>query len=171
MKYPLIFCALLAILAATPALAWSIIAEDASTVSIGNLLIENAFTRPTPAGATVAVGYMSITNNGSAPDRLVSVDSNIAAKTEIHESKMENGVMEMHELPAGLEIPAGATVSLKPGGDHVMFMDLKQPVKAGDIVHATLGFENAGKIDIGFRVAPSLGAMAPGDNMGGMKMK
>jgi copper(I)-binding protein len=162
MKYPLIGCALLAILAATPTTASTIIAEDSPNVSVGTLLIENAFTRPTPAGATVAVGYMTIINAGSAPDRLVSVDSDISAKTEIHEMKMQNGVMEMRELPDGIEIPAGETVALSPGGYHIMFMDIKQPVKAGDIVHATLGFENAGKIDIGFRAAASIGATSAG---------
>ena len=168
MKYPLIARVLTALVAAAAAPA--ALAQDAPNAVAGNLVIENAFTRPTPAGATVGVGYMTITNNGSAPDRLVSVNSDISAKTEIHEMKMENGVMEMREMPNGLEIPAGATVSLKPGGDHIMFMDLKRPIKAGDIIHATLGFENAGKTEIGFRAAASLGAMAPDNGMGGMKM-
>ncbi len=168
MKYPLIARVLIALVAAAAAPA--ALAEDSSSAIVGNLLIQSAFTRPTPAGATVAVGYMTITNSGSAPDRLVSVDSDISAKVEIHETKVENGVMEMHELPNGLEIPAGATVSLKPGGDHIMFMDLRRPIKAGDIIHATLGFENAGKAEIGFKAAGSMGAMAPGGDMGGMKM-
>jgi copper(I)-binding protein len=164
----LIAAVLVAFAAATTA---PLFAQDAQNAVEENLVIENAFTRPTPAGATVAVGYLTITNNGAAPDRLVSVDSDISKKVEIHESKMVNGVMEMHEMPNGLEIPAGGTVALTPGGDHIMFMDIKQPVKAGDIIHATLGFENTGKVEIGFKAAASIGAMAPGGDMGGMKMK
>ena len=164
MKYPLTFCALLAILAATPVVTAPAVAEDSPNVSIGTLFIEGAFTRPTPNGATVAVGYLSIINEGSVPDRLVSVDADISDRAELHESKMVNGVMEMNEVSDGIEIPAGGTVSLRPGGDHIMFLDIKHPVKAGDIIHATLGFENAGQIDIGFHAAPSIGAMAPDDS-------
>lgn len=172
MKYPLIGCALLAIVAATPASALTIMAaaDDSSSVSVGTLKIEHAFTRPTPGGAKVAAGYLTITNGGSTADRLVSATSNISAKTEIHEMKMEGEVMEMRELTDGLAIPAGATVALKPGGYHIMFVDLSRPVKAGDTIHATLVFEKAGKVDVAFKAAASMGAMGPGGGMGGMHM-
>jgi hypothetical protein len=170
MKYPLICCAALALLAAMPAFATSMVA--ASSVSVGPLKIEHAFTRPTPGGATVAVGYVTIVNAGSTPDRLVSATSDISAKTQIHEMKMANGVAEMRELTDGLPIPAGATVALKPGGDHLMFVDLKHPVKPGEVIHATLTFEKAGNVDVPFKAAASMGAMAPsGGSMGGMKMQ
>jgi len=163
MKYPLIGFALLMALAATPSTALTNqVAQDATNASIGTLIIQDAFTRPTPGGATVAVGYMAITNDGAAPDRLVAVTSDMAAKTEIHESKMQNGVMEMRELTDGLVIAPGDTVDLKPGGNHIMFLNIKQPVKVGDIIHATLSFENAGQVQIGFKATAGIGATSAG---------
>lgn len=171
MKYPLLGCALLAAVAATPVQATKMVPAVApANVSVGALKIEDAFTRPTPGGAKVAVGYVTIVNGGAA-DRLVSVTSGISASAEIHESKMENGVMEMRELTDGLPIPAGTTVALKPGGDHIMFVDLNKPVKPGDTINATLTFEKAGKVDVGFKAAASMGATSPGGDMGGMKMQ
>ncbi len=175
MKHALFACAALVVLAATPFVSSTVVAAaDAPTVSVGALKIENAFARPTPGGATVAVGYVTIVNSGSTPDRLVSATSDISAKTQIHEMKMDNGVMEMHELTDGLPIPASATVALSPGGDHIMFVDLKHPVKPGDVIHTTLTFEKAGKVDVPFKAAASMGAMSPGggmSGMGGMKMQ
>jgi periplasmic copper chaperone A len=172
MKHALFACAALAVLAATPLVSSTVVtAADAPSVSLGALKIENAFARPTPGGATVAVGYVTIVNGGSTPDRLVSATSDISAKTQIHEMKMDNGVMEMRELTDGLAIPAGATVALHPGGDHIMFVDLKHPVKPGDVIHTTLTFEKAGKVDVPFKAAAGMGAMSPGGGMGGMKMQ
>lgn len=169
MKHALFACAALAVLAATPLVSSAAVtAADAPSVSVGALKIENAFARPTPGGATVAVGYLTIVNSGSTPDRLVSATSDISAKTQIHEMKMDNGVMEMRELTDGLPIPAGATVALSPGGYHIMFVDLKHPVKPGDVIHTTLTFEKAGKVDVPFKAAASMGAMSPGGDMGGM---
>lgn len=161
----------LAILVAAPVFAPAAVAADAADIGVGTLKIENAFARPTPGGANVAVGYLTIINGGSTPDRFVSATSDISAKTQIHEMKMDNGVMEMRELPNGLPIPAGATVKLQPGGDHIMFVDLKRPVKPGDVIHTTLTFEKAGKVDVPFKAAASMGAMSPESPMGGMKMQ
>ena len=77
--------------------------------------------------------------------RLVSVASPAAGVAEIHEMAMDGSVMKMRALPNGLELPAGKTVELKPGGYHVMLMDLKQPLKAGDVVPLTLVVEGADK--------------------------
>ncbi|HLH10641.1 MAG TPA: copper chaperone PCu(A)C [Methylovirgula sp.] len=160
-------CVLAAILVATEVMA--------ATVDVGPLKIEQAFTRPTPGGASVAVGYLTIVNTGKETDRLVSVTSDISAKAEIHEMKMENGVMKMGEVKDGLPIPAGATVALKPGGDHLMFVGIRHAVKPGEVIKATLTFEKAGKVDVPFKAAASMGAMSPGDDgdsgMGGMKMQ
>ncbi|MEO3692590.1 copper chaperone PCu(A)C [Roseateles paludis] len=76
--------------------------------------------------------------------RLVSVSTPIAGVAEIHEMSMDGGVMRMRAMP-GLDLPAGQPVALKPGGFHLMFMDLKQPLKAGDTVPVTLTLENAAK--------------------------
>ena len=133
--------------------------------------VENAFTRPTLGGASVAVGYMTLTNAGKTDDWLESVTSDISATSEIHETKMENGMMEMRELPKGLVVPAGATVAFKPGAYHIMFVRIKHAVKPGDTIHATLTFEKAGKIAVDFPAADNPGAMTPSGAMGGMKMQ
>ena len=75
--------------------------------------------------------------------RLVTVSTPIAGIVEIHEMKLENNVMKMRALDAGLELPAGKTVELKPGGYHVMLMDLKKNVAAGETVPLTLVVEGA----------------------------
>ncbi|QAY95803.1 hypothetical protein CWB41_08700 [Methylovirgula ligni] len=151
-----------------------VLAAEQSTAA-GTLTIEGAFTRPTPGGATVAVGYVTIVNTGKTDDRLVAVTSDLSAGAQIHETKMENGIMEMTELPDGLVIPAGATVAIKPGGYHIMFTDLKRAVKPGDAIHAVLEFAKAGKIAVTFVAASSMGATAPDamkmdGGMNGMKM-
>ncbi len=75
--------------------------------------------------------------------------------------KMDNGVMQMRPLPDGLPIPAGATVVLQPGGYHIMFISIKHGVKPGDIIHATLTFEKAGKVDVAFPAASSMAPQHP----------
>ncbi|HEY5216751.1 MAG TPA: copper chaperone PCu(A)C [Pseudolabrys sp.] len=88
--------------------------------SPSSILIEKPFSRATPGGSQVGVGYMAIINTGSIADRLVSASSPAAGKVQIHEMAMQNGVMKMRELPDGLPIEAGKTVSLAPGGNHLM---------------------------------------------------
>jgi copper(I)-binding protein len=119
---------------------------------LGDLEIHHPWTRATPAGAEVAGGYLDITNNGQSSDRLVSVDVVGAHMTMIHEMATTDGVMTMRPLAAGLDIPAGATVSLKPGSYHVMMMGLTKPFAVGDMVPATLHFEKAGTINVEFKV-------------------
>ena len=126
----------------------------AEAIQVGDLKIENAWTRGTPPNAKVGGGYLTITNAGGTADRLVSGSSEIAGKVEIHEMKVENGIMKMRPLPDGLEIPAGESVKLAPGGLHVMFMKLTGPLKQGEMVKATLTFEKAGSVDVMFPIAP-----------------
>jgi periplasmic copper chaperone A len=140
-----------------------------TTAGVTTLRIENAFTRPTLGGATVAVGYMTIVNNGSTPDKLLSITSDISAKSELHESIMQGGMMEMRELPEGLAIPARGEVVFKPGSYHVMFVGLKHAVKPRETFHTILTFEKAGKVSVSFTATSSPGATKP-DSMGGMKM-
>ena len=127
----------------------------------GSLQVTGPWARATPKGAQVGGGYLKITNNGSAPDRLVSGSSPISGKFELHEMSMSGGVAKMRELVNGLEIRPGETVELKPGGNHVMFVGLKQPLERGKPFTATLQFEKAGKVDVEFKVEP-IGAPGPG---------
>ncbi|MFI5014035.1 MAG: copper chaperone PCu(A)C [Hyphomicrobiales bacterium] len=145
-------------------------APGEAAYTLGALRIQAPWMRATPKGATVAGGYLTITNTGSEPDRLMNVASDIAATVEVHEMSMSGGVMTMRPLDKPLEIKPGATLELKPGGYHVMFNQLKRGVTKGDKVKATLVFEKAGKIEIEF-LAGGIAATGPGAaQMPGHKM-
>ena len=148
------------IMIATLAVALGIGFSHAQSSSL--ISIEKPFSRATPGGSKVGAGYMTITNKGTATDRLVSASSPTAGKVEIHEMKMQNGVMKMRELPGGLPIEAGKSASLAPGGYHLMLMELKAPLKQGDKVPVTLNFEKAGKMDVTLDVQ-GIGAQQPSD--------
>lgn len=134
---------------------------SAHDYKIGSLEIDHPWTRATPPSARTGGGYMTITNKGTAPDRLIAARSGASAKVEIHEMKMDGTVMRMRELENGLEIPPGATVALKPGGYHIMFMELKAPLEKGGKVPVTLVFEKAGSVDVEFPIQ-EMGAAHPG---------
>lgn len=125
-----------------------------SATRAGSLLIEAPWTRATPDGARVAGGYMRITNTGTAPDRLIGGSLPAAGRFEVHEMAVNGGVMTMRQLGQGLEIAPGATVELKPGGYHVMFLDLKEQLKQGAPIKGTLKFEKAGTVEVEYHVAP-----------------
>ena len=141
--------------------------SQAQEIKAGDLVITQAWSRATPAGAKVAGGYLTIENKGAAPDRLVSGSGDFAGKVEIHEMAMNNGVMTMRPLDKGLAIEPGKTVKLAPGGYHLMLMDLKNPLKQGEKVPLTLEFEKAGKVALSLDVQ-GVGAQAPS---GGHEMK
>jgi copper(I)-binding protein len=137
--------------------------------TLGSLRIKAPWMRATPKGASVAGGYLTITNTGNEPDRLMSVASEIAATVAVHEMSVSGGVMTMRPVEQPLEIKPGATLALKPGGYHVMFTQLKLGVKEGDKVKATLVFEKAGKIEIEF-LAGGLAATGPAGGSPDQKM-
>lgn len=132
-------------------------AEHGQMVMAGDIKIEKAWTRATPNGAKAGGAFLLVTNTGGEADRLIAASSDVAAKVEIHEMSMKDGVMKMQQLEAGLEIAPGATVELKPGGFHIMMMGLNKTIAEGDMVGITLEFEKAGKVDVMFPAAP-LGA-------------
>jgi copper(I)-binding protein len=134
-----------------------------ATFNLGDLTVTSPWTRATPGGAKIAGGYLKITNSGTSADRFVGARSDAADHAEIHEMSMSDGLMKMRPLPNGLEIKPGETVELKSGGYHLMFMDLKQPLKQGDSFKATLQFEKAGSLDVNFSVNAlgATGANAP----------
>ena len=124
----------------------------AQSYKAGSLVIEAPWSRATPGGAQVAGGYLTVTNTGSAPDRLVGASLSIASRGEVHEMSRDGAVMRMRPVEGGLEIKPGTKIELKPGGYHVMFMDLKQPLKQGDRISGTLQFEKAGAVPVEFAV-------------------
>src|SRR5271155_3763232 len=130
----------------------------------GDIVIETPWARATPKGAEVGGAYMTIENNGATPDRLTGGSADFAT-VEIHEMKSENGVMEMREVPGGLEIPAHGSVGLAPGGYHVMFTHLAHPLTKGDSIKATLNFEHAGPVEVEFSVM-AIGASGAGGTGG-----
>jgi copper(I)-binding protein len=152
------FIRLLSLTAAVAVLATPAWAAD---YKLGSLEIDQPWTRATPPTAKAGGGFVTITNKGTTPDRLIAVRSAASDKVEIHEMKMDGNVMRMRELDKGVEIPPGATVALKPGGYHIMFMELKAPFAKDAKVPVTLVFEKAGSIDVAMAVQ-GMGAAAPG---------
>lgn len=149
-------------------LATPLRAED---IKVGDLVISQAWSRATPGGAKVGGGYLTIENKGTAPDRLVGGLSDVAAKVELHEMNMANGVMTMRPVDGGLEIAPGKTVALAPGGYHLMLVGLKAPLTQGQSVPVTLTFEKAGPVKLFLEVL-GVGAKGPGakPDSGGMPM-
>ena len=115
------------------------------------LEIQQPWSRATAPGARVGAGYMVIRNPGSMPDRLVSVASPAAARVETHVHIKDGEVMRMREVK-GYAVPAKGSFELKPGGAHLMFIDIKRPFKEGGKIPATLRFERAGEVKIEFHV-------------------
>ena len=155
------------LLLALGALLISASASAADDIRFGNLVISPGWSRATPGGAKVAGGYLKIENTGADADTLKSGTADISGKLEIHEMAVANGVMTMRPLANGLTIPPGQTVTLAPGGYHIMFMDLAQPLKQGANFNVTLEFEKAGRVVVPFSVQ-SIGA---NDTHGGRDMK
>ena len=102
---------------------------------------------------------MTIRNAGTA-DKLVSASSPAAARVELHVHINDNGVMKMREVP-GYDVPAKGSFELKPGGAHLMFLDLKRPFKEGDKVPVKFKFEKAGEVSAEFQVGGMGGSSAP----------
>lgn len=105
-----------------------------------NVDVKDAWVRPTVAGQKGTGGFMKIT--AKTPLTLVGVSSPVAGVAEVHEMKMDGDVMRMRAVP-GLDLPAGKTVELKPGGYHLMLMDLKQALAKDSTVPVTLKFKDA----------------------------
>jgi copper(I)-binding protein len=138
---------------------------DAAEVKAGTLVIDSPWTRATPGGAKVAGGYMTISNTGAAHDRLIGGSFPRATRFEVHEMRMDGSVMRMRPLPNGLEIKPHQAVKLAPGGYHLMFMGLKQPLKQGEKIKGQLVFEKAGTVDVEY-VVEAIGAQSSGQQGG-----
>jgi periplasmic copper chaperone A len=159
--------AALASFAAVPALA--------QEFKAGEITIDKPWSRATPKGAGVAVGFLVVHNHGATADKLTGGAADFAGAVSVHQMSMDNGVMRMRELTDGLEIPAKSEVKLAPAGYHLMFTGLKRQLKRGESVKADLTFEHAGSVSVTFAVggfgdgAPG-GAARPEEPMKGMKM-
>ncbi len=125
------------------------------------ITISDAWLRATPNGAPVAGGYVTLANAGAGEDRLLAASLEGTAKGEVHTMSMQNGAMHMARLEAGLAIAPGATIALKPGGDHLMFFDPTHAFKEGERVPGTLTFAKAGTIAVTFTVAGMAAKVPP----------
>jgi uncharacterized protein YcnI len=138
-------------------------AASPAIVTAGSLAVAAPWLRATPGGAKVAGGYLRITNTGQEPDRLLGAAIPQAGRGEVHRMANEGGVAKMAPVEGGLTIPPGGTVELKPGGYHLMFLDLATGLKEGEAVRGTLVFEKAGRVDVTFPVG-GIGASGPGEH-------
>lgn len=123
------------------ALALVALACGGAAMAQVNVQVQGAWARATVQGQMASGAFMTL--KADKPGRLVSVASPVAGVVEVHEMKMDGGVMKMSALPNGLELPAGKAVELKPGGYHVMLLDLKLPLQKDTTIPLTLYFQDA----------------------------
>jgi copper(I)-binding protein len=137
-------------------LPWAVAAHEYSNRGI---TVAHPWARATPGGAKVGGAFLEIKAAAGTSDRLIAARSPVAGAAEIHNHTMEGGIARMRRVDA-LAIAAGKSVVLAPGGYHVMLMELKQPLKEGDLFKLTLVFEKAGAIEVDATVEP-IGATGP----------
>mgnify|MGYP000440745100 CR=1 FL=1 len=120
--------------------------------AVAALEVRDAWAAPTPGGVEVSAGYLTISNATTADDRMIAVATPRATSSEVHEMSMDGGVMRMRAVEGGLSVPAGETVALAPGGLHLMFFGVTQPLVEGESIPVTLTFANAGDIEVSLPV-------------------
>ena len=122
-----------------------------STTALAQVEIERPWVRATAPGVKIAAGYMIIHNKAGVADRLLGGSTPVAARVETHVHIKDGEIMRMREVK-GYEVPAKGSFELKPGGAHLMLIDVKQPLKEGDKLPMTLKFEKAGEVPAEFQV-------------------
>ena len=130
---------------------WPLLLLLLAPAALAQVEIEKPWTRATPPGAKMAAGYMTIRNKAASADKLLSVTSSGAARVETHVTIKDGDIVRMREVK-GYDVPANGMLELKPGGSHLMFVDIKRPFKDGEAIPATLRFEKAGEVKVDFRV-------------------
>jgi periplasmic copper chaperone A len=131
---------------------------SAHEFKVGPLDIGHPWSRPTPQGADIAGGYLTITNKGKVADRLIGGSSPAASQIEVHEMVDVDGATKTRALESGLEIKPGKTIELKPGALRIVLRGIKEPFQVGQKVKGTLVFEKAGTVDIVYNVEENAGA-------------
>lgn len=152
---------LLALAAALSLTACSPAADPDADTAAPALTVSGAEVRASLGENPNTGGYLTVTNAGDADDRLVAATCACADQVELHTMSTEGGVMRMGQVE-GFDVPADGALTLAPGGGHLMFLGLGEPLIAGDQVNVTLTFEQAGEIETGFAVVT-----APGGGHGG----
>ena len=121
------------------------VAASAHDYKLGAITIDHPWAKASIGQAKAGAAYLVLVNDGDAADRLVAVKADVSELVELHTHTMEDGVMRMRAVPA-IDVPAGAKTELKPGGLHIMLLNLKGPLVEGESFPATLVFENAGEV-------------------------
>jgi periplasmic copper chaperone A len=129
---------------------------------VGALDIGHPWSRPTPKEASIAGGYLTITNKGKTADRLIGGTSPVASQIEVHEIVDVDGMAKTRPLANGIEIKPGKTVELRPGALRIVLLGLKEPLQVGQKIKGTLVFEKAGPVDIIYNVEENPGAAVSG---------
>lgn len=126
-------------------------AAQADEFRVGNVLVENPWSRPPPAVAVTAAAYFTLSIRGGVGDRLVAAASPAAKRVELHQHLMQDGVMSMRQV-LSVDVQPGATTDFEPGGLHVMLMGLSEPLLKGATFPLTLTFEKAGRVVVTVKV-------------------
>ncbi len=119
--------------------------------AMAQITVTDAWTRASAPGANIVAGYMTIRNASKSADRLVAASSPLSQKVETHVTVKDGDIFRMREVK-GYDIPASGTFELKPGGAHLMLVNVRTPLKEGDKVPVTLRFERAGEVKTEFHV-------------------
>jgi periplasmic copper chaperone A len=117
----------------------------------GDIQVHHPWSRATPPGAKVGVGYMEIRNRGKQPDRLVWASTPVAKRVEMHVTQRDGEIAKMRQLES-FEVPGGERMLLAPDGAHLMLVDLVAPLKRGERFKITLRFERAGELEVEMEV-------------------
>ncbi|HUB96480.1 MAG TPA: copper chaperone PCu(A)C [Stellaceae bacterium] len=148
--------------------AWTAAAQSSSGIAV-----TDAWARATPPGAKTGAAYITITNKGAASDQVVAASTPVAGMAQVHTTIVDNGVDKMRPVKS-LDVKPGATVMMKPGGYHIMLMELKKPLMEGESFPLTVRFAKAGEVETTVKVA-KIGASSAGEmnmkDMPGMNMK
>lgn len=118
----------------------------------GMVAVHDGWARETTAGVTISAGYARIENGTGQDVRLTGADTPAAGRVEIHNVTDDGGVMRMRPLPEGIDIPAGETVELEPGGYHLMLLDLRRPLRGGERIPVTFRFVTGAPVTASFEV-------------------
>jgi periplasmic copper chaperone A len=135
------------------------LAAKADSARIGDLVLSDAWSRATPPTANTGVAYVTVSNQGGEADRLVAVEATVAARAEMHMHLMDGDIARMRPVQA-VDVPPSETIVFRPGGLHIMLVDLKAPLKEGEGLPLTLVFERSGRVRVDASIGEP-GAMGP----------
>lgn len=127
--------------------------QNGGGATSSGVAVSDAWVRPAPGGQGNGAAYLLVRSSGSAGDRLVQAASDVADSVELHTAEMKDGVMSMRPVE-GIDVPAGGTAELKPGGYHIMLIGLRRELQPGERVALTLQFERAGQVSVEAVVRP-----------------